>query len=194
MKLGAARGFVNASDKGSSGYRRRARAAAAPRRQRRDARRHRPSACLLGTCPLARGPLRPVHHGAVTRRAGTVLPPGHQGTGSDAGEAPPATRLGRAVRWGTVRMPGTFLTEDPTAVPASVVRFVAERLDIDDEHFAGYGTRSQTAHEHAREIRDEYGYRDFAAAEAELRKFPAARGGRRRRGRAPCSTGRWSGW
>ncbi|MEU2600215.1 DUF4158 domain-containing protein [Streptomyces hirsutus] len=106
----------------------------------------------------------------------------------------PPTRLGRAVRWGTVRMLGTFLTEDPTAVPASVVRFVAERLDIADEHFAGYGTRSQTAHEHAREIRDEYGYRDFAAAEAELRKFPAARGGRRRRGRAPCSTGRWSGW
>ncbi|MFI8093791.1 DUF4158 domain-containing protein [Streptomyces sp. NPDC086080] len=37
-----------------------------------------------------------------------------------------ATRLGWAVQWGTVRMLGTFLTEDPTAVPASVVRFVAE--------------------------------------------------------------------
>ncbi len=44
----------------------------------------------------------------------------------------PATRLGWAVRWGTVRMPGTFLTEDPTAVPASVVRFVAEQLGTDD--------------------------------------------------------------
>lgn len=87
----------------------------------------------------------------------------------------PATRLGWSVQWGTVRMLGTFLTEDPTAVPASVVRFVAEQLGIDDEHFAEYGTRSQTAYEHAWEIRDEYGYRDFAAGEAELREFLAAR-------------------
>ncbi|MGW2894402.1 DUF4158 domain-containing protein [Streptomyces sp. NPDC001212] len=76
---------------------------------------------------------------------------------------------------GTVRMLGAFLTEDPTAVPASVVRFVAEQLGIDEEHFAEYGTRSQTAYEHAWEIRDEYGYRDFAAGEAELREFLAAR-------------------
>ncbi len=54
----------------------------------------------------------------------------------------PATRLGRAVQWGTVRMLGTFLTEDPTAAPATVVRFVAEQLGIDDELFAEYGTRS----------------------------------------------------
>ena len=87
----------------------------------------------------------------------------------------PATRLGWAVQWGTVRMLGTFLTEDPTAVPASVVRFVAEQLGIDDDHFAEYGTRSQTAYEHAWEIRDEYGYRDFAAGEEELREFLVAR-------------------
>lgn len=53
-----------------------------------------------------------------------------------------ATRLGWAVQWGTVRMLGTFLTEDPTAVPASVVRFVAEQLGLDDVHFAEYGTRA----------------------------------------------------
>ncbi|WP_327282103.1 DUF4158 domain-containing protein [Streptomyces sp. NBC_01205] len=87
----------------------------------------------------------------------------------------PPTRLGWAVQWGTVRMLGTFLTEDPTAVPASVVRFVAEQLGIDDEHLAEYGTRSQTAYEHPWEIRDEYGYRDFAAGEEELREFLAAR-------------------
>ncbi|WP_457469776.1 DUF4158 domain-containing protein [Streptomyces sp. TE4109] len=34
------------------------------------------------------------------------------------------------MQWGTVRMLGTFLTEDPTAVPASAVRFVAEQLGI----------------------------------------------------------------
>ena len=48
-----------------------------------------------------------------------------------------ATRLGWAVQWGTVRMLGTFLTEDPTAVPASVVRFVAEQLGLDDDHREG---------------------------------------------------------
>ncbi|GAB1327911.1 hypothetical protein ACE1SV_22500 [Streptomyces sennicomposti] len=83
--------------------------------------------------------------------------------------------MGWVVQWGTVRMLGTFLTEDPTAVPASVVRSVAEQFGTDDEHFAGYGARSQTAYEHAWEIRDEYGYRDFAAGEAELREFLAAR-------------------
>ncbi|MFJ9675259.1 DUF4158 domain-containing protein [Streptomyces sp. NPDC101221] len=87
----------------------------------------------------------------------------------------PATRLGWAVQWGTVRMLGTFLTEDPAAVPASVVWFVAEQLGIDDEHFAEYGSRSQTAYEHAWEIRDQYGYRDFAAGEEELREFLVAR-------------------
>ncbi|GGT33079.1 hypothetical protein GCM10010271_41200 [Streptomyces kurssanovii] len=46
---------------------------------------------------------------------------------------------------GRVRMLGTFLAEDPTAVPAAVVGFVAEQLGTDDEHFAEYGTRSQTA-------------------------------------------------
>ncbi|MFC9285176.1 DUF4158 domain-containing protein [Streptomyces sp. NPDC057052] len=86
-----------------------------------------------------------------------------------------ATRLGWAVQWGTVRMLSTFLTEDPTAVPASAVRFVAEQLGLDDEHFAEYGTRAQTVYEHAWEIRDTYGYRDFAAGEAELREFLAAR-------------------
>ncbi|MFJ5836946.1 DUF4158 domain-containing protein [Streptomyces shenzhenensis] len=50
-----------------------------------------------------------------------------------------ATMVGWAVQWGTVRMRGTFMTEDPTAVPAAVVRFVAEQLGIDDEHFAGWG-------------------------------------------------------
>lgn len=88
----------------------------------------------------------------------------------------PATRLGWAVQWGTVRMLGAFMTEGPTAVPAAVVRFVAEQLGNDDEHFAGYGARSQTTYEHAWAIRDEYGYRDFGAGEAELREFLAARG------------------
>lgn len=51
----------------------------------------------------------------------------------------PATRLGWAVQWGTVRMLGTFLTEDPTAVPGPVVEFVAEQLGVDPGCFAEYG-------------------------------------------------------
>lgn len=44
----------------------------------------------------------------------------------------PQNRLGWAVQWGTVRMLGTFLTEDPAAVPDVVVEFVADQLDIFD--------------------------------------------------------------
>ena len=40
----------------------------------------------------------------------------------------PETRLGWAVQWGTVRMLGTFLTEDPLAVPGPVVVFTAEQV------------------------------------------------------------------
>ncbi|MEU8825427.1 DUF4158 domain-containing protein [Streptomyces sp. NPDC048636] len=40
------------------------------------------------------------------------------------------------------------------------MRFVAEQLGIGDEHFPEYRPRSQTAYEHARAIRDKYGYRD----------------------------------
>jgi len=87
----------------------------------------------------------------------------------------PATRLGWAVQWGTVRMLGTFLTDDPTAVPAGVVRFVAEQLGEDRAQFPGYAARRQTAYEHAWEIRDTYGYREFADGEGELREFLAAR-------------------
>ena len=85
------------------------------------------------------------------------------------------TRLGWAVQWGTVRMLGTFLTEEPTSVPASVVAFVAGQLGEDAEHFSSYGARQQTPYGHAWEIRDAYGYRDFAAGEDELREFLAAR-------------------
>ena len=87
----------------------------------------------------------------------------------------PETRLGWAVQWGTVRMLGTFLTDDPLAVPGPVVEFVAEQLGVDPGCFAEYGSRLQTVYEHAWEIRDVWGYRDFAAGEDELRVFLAAR-------------------
>ncbi|GAB2859000.1 Tn3-like element Tn3 family transposase [Actinocorallia aurea] len=87
----------------------------------------------------------------------------------------PATRLGWAVQWGTVRMLGVFLTEDPTVVPAGVVEFVAEQVGVDAGELAAYGRRGQTVYEHAWEIRDLLGYREFALGEAEVRAFVAAR-------------------
>jgi hypothetical protein len=85
-------------------------------------------------------------------------------------------RMGFAVQWGTVRMLGTFLGENPTAVPRGVAVFVGEQLGIQDpESLTAYAERPKTAYEHQWEIRRECGYRDFASGELELREFLAAR-------------------
>jgi hypothetical protein len=58
-------------------------------------------------------------------------------------------RLGFAVQLGTVRMLGTFLGEDPAAVPAAVAAFVAEQLEIPDPAcLRAYAERPKTAYEH----------------------------------------------
>jgi uncharacterized protein DUF4158 len=80
------------------------------------------------------------------------------------------------VQWGTVRMLGTFLGEDPTAVPAEVAAFVCGQLGIADPLcLRAYAERPKTAYEHQWEIRRECGYREFSAGEAQLRAFLAAR-------------------
>ena len=85
-------------------------------------------------------------------------------------------RLGFAVQLGTVRMLGTFLGEDPAAVPAGVAEFVAEQLGIPDPLcLRAYAERPMTAYEHQWEIGRERGYREFASGEADLRAFLAAR-------------------
>ncbi|WP_218671295.1 DUF4158 domain-containing protein [Microbispora sp. GKU 823] len=66
----------------------------------------------------------------------------------------PATKLGWAAQWGTVRMLGVFLTEDPLAVPPGAVAFVAEQLDLDPACLADCGQRPKTAYEHAWQIRE----------------------------------------
>ncbi|MCX5141873.1 Tn3 family transposase [Streptomyces sp. NBC_00338] len=91
------------------------------------------------------------------------------------GKRAPANRLGWAVQWGCVRMLGVFPTEDLSVVPAAVVRFAAEQLDVGPDELAAYGARRQNRYEHAWEIRDAYGYREFPAAEDEVRAFLAAR-------------------
>lgn len=87
----------------------------------------------------------------------------------------PATKLGWAMQWGTVRMLGVFLTENPTAVPGGAVAFAAEQLDVDPVCFPDYTQRQQTAYEHAWEIRDLLDYRDFCSCESEVRRYVAAR-------------------
>jgi hypothetical protein len=70
-------------------------------------------------------------------------------------------KLGFALQLTTARYLGTFLTE-PTAVPPNVVAYVAAQLGVHDVAcLAEYGARSNTAWEHAAEIRRVYGYRDF---------------------------------
>jgi TnpA family transposase len=70
------------------------------------------------------------------------------------------TRLGFAVQLGTVRFLGTFLP-DPTAVPETVVTYVAQQLGISDASgLTRYDTRD-THWDHAAEIQQAYGYREF---------------------------------
>jgi TnpA family transposase len=82
-------------------------------------------------------------------------------------------RVGFALQLGTVRYLGTFLP-DPLEVPWPVVEYLAAQLAVADVSVAKrYAGRLPTQHEHAREIRQAYGYRDLADrdAMAGLREF-----------------------
>jgi len=70
-------------------------------------------------------------------------------------------RLGFALQLGTVRFLGTFLS-NPLAVPPSVLQYLVRQLAIGDSHDLGrYLERDNTKWEHARAIRDHYGYHEF---------------------------------
>lgn len=69
-------------------------------------------------------------------------------------------RLGFAVQLTTARYLGVFL-DDPTDVPAEVVDYLAEQLDIVDASvLKAYGERENTRLEHVRELRRVLEYRD----------------------------------
>jgi Domain of unknown function (DUF4158) len=86
-------------------------------------------------------------------------------------------RLGFALQMCTVRYIGLFL-EDPLAVPWQVVEHLAEQLKIEYVSCVKvYTERLKTAHEHAWEIRDAYGYHPFED-HAQGRKFRAFLHGR----------------
>nr|WP_228925428.1 DUF4158 domain-containing protein [Streptomyces sp. DH7] len=83
-------------------------------------------------------------------------------------------RLGYAAQLTTARYLGVFL-DDPTDVPAAVVDYLAEQLDIGNlSVLKAYGERENTRLEHVRELRRVLEYREFAA-EAELRVWVDAR-------------------
>jgi TnpA family transposase len=86
-------------------------------------------------------------------------------------------RLGFAVQLGTVRCLGTFLPH-PVDVPWPAVEYLAAQLGVADVSVVKrYAERQPTQHEHAREIREAYGYRDLSdpAATAGLREFMEGR-------------------
>ena len=69
--------------------------------------------------------------------------------------------MGFALQLGTVRFLGTFLT-DPTEVPPGVVTYMSRQLHIADPAcLPQYIERPVTHYEHAQEIQQRYGYRDF---------------------------------
>src|SRR5260370_25297832 len=73
----------------------------------------------------------------------------------------PVTQLGYATQLVTVRAIGTF-QPDPAAVPEPVVAAVAHQLGIDDPGVLAAYRGMPVRWRHTAEIRDRYGYRDFA--------------------------------
>ena len=71
-------------------------------------------------------------------------------------------RLGFGVQIGTLRFLGTFLV-DPVNVPVGVIVYVASQLGIaDPQCVVRYAERVQTQQDHAQEIRQYAGYKEFA--------------------------------
>lgn len=69
-------------------------------------------------------------------------------------------RLGYTIQLCTVRFLGTFLPES-TAVPPLIIKHLSRQLEINPACLPHYQVRSVTHHEHAREIQERHGYREF---------------------------------
>lgn len=80
----------------------------------------------------------------------------------------PATMLGWAVQWGTVRILGTFRADTPPRVPAEVAGFAAEQAEVDPACAPDYLARPKTAYEHSSEIRDLLGLPEFSDREQDV--------------------------
>jgi len=69
-------------------------------------------------------------------------------------------KLGYALQLCTVRFLGTFLT-DPTAVPEGAIAYVSGQIEVERECLPSYLDRRETRMDHALEIKDWLGYKDF---------------------------------
>ena len=71
-------------------------------------------------------------------------------------------RLGFALQIGTLRFLGTFLV-DPVNIPIGVITYMASQLSIaDPQCIVRYAERVQTQQDHAQEIRQYAGYKEFS--------------------------------
>jgi TnpA family transposase len=77
-------------------------------------------------------------------------------------------RLGFAVQLGTVRFLGTFL-EEPHGVPTGVAADLARQLDIGNVSCLARYAVGRAKWQHAREIREQHGYREFTDPFARFR-------------------------
>ncbi len=71
-------------------------------------------------------------------------------------------RLGFAIQLCTVRFLGTFLA-NPIDIPSIITGYIGKQLNISDiSCLPRYMKRSKTHEEHANDIKQYYGYKDFA--------------------------------
>lgn len=104
-------------------------------------------------------------------------------------------KLGFAVQLATVRFLGTFLSR-ADAVPAGVVTYLAQQLDVVASGLSRYG--NEVRWDHAAEIRDRLGYREFTSRSQA--RYSDSRGGSMPApgaapsGPASCSTSRRRIW
>ena len=92
-----------------------------------------------------------------------------------AGHRGAHNRLGFALQLTTVRSLGLFLA-DPLEVPGVVLDYLASQLEIEDAScVARYTERRTTRFEHAEEIKQAGGLRDFAGVAQELEEWVDAR-------------------
>ena len=71
----------------------------------------------------------------------------------------PHNRLGFAVQLCMLRFPGRALTDLPD-VPAPILVYIAEQVDVAPQAFLEYGRRENTLYEHLQELRDLFGFRN----------------------------------
>lgn len=72
-----------------------------------------------------------------------------------------SSRMGYALQLTTARFLGTFL-EDPTAVPSAALHAIATQLGVSDPTCVAAYRHSEQRWRHTTEIRERYGYREFA--------------------------------